>query len=191
MHLLLDILQAAGVCAAIGVRPFLPVLLVGALATKNWGVDFDHTQFAFLEAPWFLLAIAVVFAVTTVLRSRFESGPGEAALSGLAIGLAALSFAGQLDDRHSVWWPGLIAGAALAYLGWTAAHSLLSRVRGRLDAQAAGALFIYAELFAVTLAGLSVAFGPLGLIGVAFLVFLLRGSRRRDDEKHAGLRILR
>lgn len=191
IHLLLDILQAAGVSAAIGVRPFLPVLAVGGLASQNLGVNFDGTKFEFLQSPGFLLAIAIVFVVTTLLRSRFDDGPGEAALSGLAIGLAALEFAGQLDDRGSVWWPGLIAGAALAYFGWLAASNLMSRVRARLDAQAASALFIYAEAFAVVLAGLSILFGPLGLVGVAFLATLLRGGRRREDEKHAGLRTLR
>jgi hypothetical protein len=191
MHLLLDILQAAGVSAAIGVRPFFPVIVVGALASQDLGVDFDGTQFVFLESPWFLLAVVAVLVVTTLQRRHFEAGAGESAMSGIAMGLAALEFAGQLDDRGSVWWPGLIAGALLAYLAWQASASLLARVRGRLDPQASGALFLYAEAFAIVLAGLSIAFGPLGLIGIGFLVFLLRGGRRRDDEKHAGLRTLR
>ena len=33
MDFLFDLLQGAGIAAAIGIRPFLPVLLVGALAT--------------------------------------------------------------------------------------------------------------------------------------------------------------
>jgi hypothetical protein len=191
MHLLFDILQAAGVCAAIGVRPFLPTLLVGGLASQELGLDFDGTQFGFLQEPSFLVVVAAVFAISMVLRSRFAQGAGQSAIQGLAIGLAAVEFAGQLDDRFSVWWPGLIAGPALAYLGWVSSQSLLARVRGRLDAEAAGVLPIYAEMFAVVLAGLSVLFPPLGLVGIAFLAFLMRGGRRRDDEKHAGLRTLR
>lgn len=191
MHLLLDILQAAGVSAAVGVRPFLPVLAVGGLASADLGVDFDGTKFAFLESPWFLLAIAALLVIATLNRRHLEEGAGEAAFSGIAIGLGALEFAGQLDDRYSTWWPGLIAGAALAYLGWRAASGLLVRVRSRLDQQAAGAVFLYAEGFALVLAALSVAFGVLGAIGVGFLVFLARGSQRRDAEKHAGLRTLR
>ena len=41
MDYLLALLQGLGIAAAIGIRPFLPVLLVGALATANLGVDFD------------------------------------------------------------------------------------------------------------------------------------------------------
>ena len=70
MKLLLDILQGMGVSAAAGLRPFLPTLLVGALAADDLGVDFDGTDFAFLESPWFLLAIVVALVVTTLLRSR-------------------------------------------------------------------------------------------------------------------------
>jgi len=76
-------------------------------------------------------------------------------------------------------------------LGGVASRSLLARVRGRLDAAAAGALFLYAEGFAVLLVGLSVLFPPLALVGIGFLAFLLRGARRRDGEKYAGLRVLR
>src|SRR6266508_3563691 len=77
VKLLLDILQGMGVSAAAGLRPFLPTLLVGALAADDLGVDFDHTDFAFLESTWFMLALAVALAVTTVLRTRFETPAGE------------------------------------------------------------------------------------------------------------------
>jgi len=49
MQLLLDILQGAGVATATGIRPFLPALAVGALASADLGVDFDGTDYAFLE----------------------------------------------------------------------------------------------------------------------------------------------
>jgi hypothetical protein len=191
MHLILDLLQGAGVAAAIGIRPFLPTLLVGALARADLGVNFTHTDFAFLEAPWFLLLMAAGLVVSLLGRRAFERGPGEAALQGIGIGLAALTFAGTLDDRLSTWWPGLIAGPVFAVLGSAAASNLLGRVRARLDAAAAGALFLYAEAFALVLAGLSVALPPLAILGIGFLGFLLRGGRRREGEKYAGLRILR
>ena len=50
MDLLLDLLQGVGIAAAVGIRPFLPVLLVGALASADLGLDFDGTDFSFLES---------------------------------------------------------------------------------------------------------------------------------------------
>jgi hypothetical protein len=191
MKLLLDLLQGAGASTAIGVRPFLPALVYGGLAADDLGVDFDGTAFAFLEAPWFLVLLAALLVVAVALRSRLETGPGAMALVVAAVVLGALEAAGTLDDRFGVWWPGLILGAACALLGARVAADLLGRVRRRLDAEAAGALFLYAEAFALVLVGLSVLFPPLALVGIGLLVFLLLGGRRREGEKYAGLRILR
>jgi uncharacterized membrane protein len=191
MKLILDLLQGAGAASATGVRPFLPPLVYGLLATDDLGVDFDGTAFSFLEAPWFLVLLGVLLVVTVLVRSRFESGPGERVLIAAAVVLGALEGAGTLDDRFDVWWPGLILGAVFAALGARVASDLLARVRRRLDAEAAGALFLYAEAFALVLVGLSVLFPPLALLGIGLLVFLLLGGRRREGEKYAGLRILR
>jgi hypothetical protein len=191
VKLLLDILQGMGVSAAAGLRPFLPTLLVGALAAEDLGVDFDGTDFAFLESAWFLLAVVVALVVTTLARTRLETAPGEAALSGIGLGLGALLFAGTLDDRHSTWWPGIIAGLACAFIAQQGARSLMTRTRARLDAEAAGALFLYAEAAALLTAGLSVLIPPVSVLFVAFFVWLRLGGRRREGEKYAGLRILR
>ena len=191
MKLLLDIMQGMGVSAAAGLRPFLPTLLVGALAADDLGVDFDGTDFAFLESPWFLLAIVVALVVTTLLRSRFETPAGEAALGGIGMGLGALLFAGTLDDRHATWWPGILAGLLCAFIAQQGARSLLTRTRARLDAEAAGALFLYAEAAALLIAGLSVLIPPVSVLAIAFLIWLRLGGRRREGEKYAGLRILR
>ena len=48
MDFLLDLLQGAGLAAAIGIRPFLPVLLAGALASADLGLYFEGTDFSFL-----------------------------------------------------------------------------------------------------------------------------------------------
>ncbi|HEX7300039.1 MAG TPA: DUF4126 domain-containing protein [Solirubrobacteraceae bacterium] len=191
MKLLLDILQGMGVSAAAGLRPFLPTLLVGALAADDLGVDFDHTDFAFLESPWFLLAIAVALVVTTLARTRFETPAGEAMLGGIGLGLGALLFAGTLDDRHATWWPGLIGGLVCAFIAQQGARSLLTRTRARLDAEAAGALFLYVEAAGLVVAGLAVLVPPVSILAIAFFVWLRLGGRRREGEKFAGLRILR
>ena len=65
MDFVLDLLQGVGLAAAIGVRPWLPMLLAGLLAAANLGIDFDGTDFAFLES----IPVLAVFAVR-VLRLR-------------------------------------------------------------------------------------------------------------------------
>ncbi|MCW2999028.1 MAG: hypothetical protein JWN65_2577 [Solirubrobacterales bacterium] len=190
MNLLLDILQAAGVAVAIGIRPFLPTLLVGVLAAADLGVDFDGTSFAFLESPiW--LAVLAILVVVGLVREPPQDGRGREIILLIGAVLAALTFAGQLDDRFDVWWPGLIAGPPLALLGTVAAGGLFARVRARLDAATARTLPLYARAIAVAIAGLSVLAPPFGLVAVVGAVVLLRGGQRRDGEKYAGLRILR
>jgi hypothetical protein len=191
MKLLIDILQGMGLATAAGVRPFLPTLVAGAFATADVGVDYDHTAFSFLESPIFLLVVAVVMVVSFVVRSRLETPAGAAALQGIAMGLGAVLFAATLDDRHVVWWPGLIGGLLLAALAAAAVRGLFGRVRSRLDREAAAALPIYAEGVAVVLAALSILIPPVSVIAVGFLVWLLARGRRREGEKYAGLRILR
>jgi hypothetical protein len=191
VKLVLDICQGRGVSAAAGLRPFLPTLLVGALAADDLGIDFDGTDFAFLESAWFLLAMAAALVVTTLLRTRLETPTGEAALGGVGLGLGALLFAGTLDDRYSTWWPGIIGGLLCALIAQQGARSLLTRTRARLDAEAAGALFLYAEAAALLLAGLAVLIPPISVLAIGFFLWLRLGGRRREGEKHAGLRILR
>src|SRR3954451_14095940 len=90
MDYLLDLLQGLGIAAAIGIRPFLPTLLTGALAAADIGLDFDNTDFSFLEQPAFLLAIVVLVAVFGVIdRRRGADTSGAGVVVALLI-LAAL-----------------------------------------------------------------------------------------------------
>jgi hypothetical protein len=191
MKLLLDILQGVGLSAATGIRPFLPTLAAGGLARADLGIDFESTEFAFLEAPAFLLAVALAMVAALVVRARLDTPAGVAALSGIGVGLGALLFAGTLDDRHAVWWPGLIGGLLCALLAGAAVRDLFTRTRARLDAEAAAALPVYAEGVALVLAALSILVPPVSVLAIGFLVWLVAGGRRRSGEKYAGLRILR
>jgi hypothetical protein len=196
MDLALDLLQAAGIGAAIGIRPLLPVLLVGALAAADLGVDFDGTDFAFLEEPPFLLGVLVLLVVFDVVRRRggdesMEQGPGLAAYGAVAVVLALLEGAGSLADRDHPIVAGIVVGAAAAVLGMLAIRPLFARVRSRLDAGAAALLPLWREALALVAAGLSVLFPPLAILVIGALVWLLAGGRRREGEKYAGLRILR
>src|SRR4051794_40275318 len=139
MNLLLDLLQGIGIAAAIGIRPLLPVLVAGALAAANTGLDFDGTSFAFLETWPFWIAVLVVVVALEVATRRGAPDTGRLFWVGLAVvvALGALMAAGSLDDNDHPWLIGLIAGAAAAALGWVAARSLFTRVRRRLDPEAA------------------------------------------------------
>jgi hypothetical protein len=196
MDFLLDLLQGAGIAAAIGIRPFLPVLLVGALAAANLGLDFGGTDFAFLEQAPALAIVLVMLALATYAVRRAgpdapERRPYALVFAALAVVLGALEAAGSLADRGHPILPGLLVGAACAALGFAAVRDLLARTRRRLDAETATTLPLYAEAAALAAAGLSVLFPPLAVLVVAGLVALLAGGRRRSGEKYAGLRILR
>jgi hypothetical protein len=195
VNTLLDLLQAAGIGAAIGIRPWLPALLVGALAAGNLGVDFDGTDFSFLEAAPFLLAMLVGLVLTDVVRrragdERFDAGTGLAVLAVIAVVIAALEGGGSLADHHHSVIAGIVVGALAAVLAIVAVPPLFARVRTRLGAEA-GLLPLYREALALVAAGLAVLFPPLAILVLGGLVWLLAGSRRRQGEKYAGLRILR
>ncbi len=194
--MVLDILQAAGIGVAVGIRPFLPALLVGALAAGDLGVDYGGTDFRFLEEAPFLLAMIVGLVVFDLVRrrggeERLDSGPGLYLLGAIAVGVAALEGAGSLADRGHAPAAGVVAGAVCALLALVAVPPLFTRVRARLDRGAAGLLPLYREGLALAAAGLAVLFPPLALVILAVLLVLLTGSRRREGEKYAGLRILR
>jgi hypothetical protein len=191
MDFVMDLLQGTGIAAAIGIRPFLPVLLAGALASADLGLDFDGTSFAFLEEWPFLLGVLALTALSGVGERRLGPERLEWPLLAIAVVLGALVAAGSLDDRDHPIVPGIVAGVAAAALGFYAARSLFARVRRRLDPDAQAALPIYGEGAAVGAAGASILFPPLAILVLAGLAWMLAGARRRTGEKYAGLRILR
>ena len=195
LSLFLDIGQGAGLAGSSGVRPYLPPLLAGALARGNVGLDFSGTSYAFLESPWWL-ALMFVLAVASYLLERRRPGAGtsrqvERLLGVLGVAFGALLFAGSLADTHHTSWPGLIAGAACAALGFAAVVGLLRRTRRRLEASAASFLTAYADLISLALAGLAILIPPISFVALAGFLLLLMGGRRARGQKYEGLRILR
>jgi hypothetical protein len=192
----LAILQGAGLATAAGIRPFLPALVAGALATRDLGVDFTGTDFAFLETTAFLLAIVLVLIATVIVQRRrgpeaFESGPLGAAVQGIGAGLGAVLFAGSMADLTSTWWPGIIGGLLCATLASVTVRDLFARVARRLDDAARNALPVYADGTSLILACLAVLIPPISIIAIGGLLVLLVRGRSREGEKYAGLRILR
>jgi Domain of unknown function (DUF4126) len=197
MRLFLDICQGAGLAGAAGVRPFLPSLLAGALASGDIGLNFSDTRYSFLESPIFLL-IVVIGLIATVLIERqapdqAAEGPLAAAVAGIGIGLGALLFAGSLADHGEDSWVWLPVGLLPGLLGAAAARSLFTRVRSRLgdEDEARAALPVYADGTSLLAAGLSILLPPVSILVLAFFVWLVIGGRKREGEKYAGLRILK
>jgi hypothetical protein len=196
VHLVFDIFQGIGIAAAVGIRPFLPALAVGALAAGDVQIDFAHSDFSFLQSPAFLLVMVVGSIVLSMLERRMseqqlERGPIGLTLAAAAVAIGALLFAGALAQGHYAWWPGIIGGVICAGVGILATRPLLARVRTRLDREAAGALPVFTEAVALAGAALSVLVPPVGIVLLGFLLWLLYAGRRRGEQKYAGLRILR
>jgi hypothetical protein len=193
MSLFMDIGQGAGLSGASGVRPFLPALLAGALAREDTGLDFDGTDFSFLESPWFMLAVFALAVGAYALQRRGPSVLLDRGMLVLAAVLGALLFAGSLADNGHESWPGIVAGVACAALGWFAVAALFARARKRL-AGSGGAISLlsaYADGIALALAGLSILFPPLAFVALAAFVVLIVRSRGESAQKYEGLRSLR
>jgi hypothetical protein len=195
-----------GLAAACGLRPFLPVLLAGALASaKALGLTFAHDPYRFLQSGWWLLAVAVALALAYAMQLRLglaatpdpadgsaRSGPLAAAIAGLAYGTGALLFAGTLAAHGDAWWPGLIGGLAAVWIGQEAVTPVIARARRRLpDRAAREALSVYLDAASLVFAALVALLHPLGYVLLALLAWLLVSGRARAGDKYAGLRILR
>jgi uncharacterized membrane protein YgdD (TMEM256/DUF423 family) len=194
VHLVFDIFQGIGIAAAVGIRPFLPALVVGALAAGDVEIHFNGTDYGFLQSALFLLLLAVAVIALALAERRLPEERRSPLTNLLAIAglvLGALLFAGSLARGHYAAWPGLIGGVACAALAFAATAPLLARVRAGRDESVARTLPIYVEAFAVVLAALSIVAPPVGVIGLALLIWLLIAGRRREGQKFAGLRILR
>src|SRR5271167_4916424 len=114
----------AGLAAACGLRPFLPLLLAGALGSAGaLGVSFAAEPFRFLQASWWLLIVVVALVLAYVMQLVFglsatvEENEGSrrvdplaASVAGLGFGAGALLFAGTLAAHGDSAWPGLIGG---------------------------------------------------------------------------------
>jgi len=209
MHgLFFDIGLGAGLAVACGLRPFLPLLLVGALArAHDLGVSFAGASYHFLQSGWWLLAVAgamvLAYALQLTLRlsptlgSRARAAgaaadPLAASLAGLGLGAGAVVFAGTLSAHGERVWPGLVGGILLAALGERVAGPVIAGARARLTERAVReALTLYLDLAALLAAVLVALLHPLGYVLIALFAWFAVRTRNRGDGKYAGLRILR
>ncbi len=199
-----------GLAAACGLRPFLPLLLAGALGSAGvLGVGFGSAgdAYHFLQTDWWLLVVtvALVLAYALQLSLGFEPttdvsaprtqrvDPLAASIGGLSTGAGALLFAGTLAAHGDASWPGLIGGAGAAALAQYASGPVIARARRRLpDRAAREAVTVYLDAASLLLAALVALVHPLGYVALALLAwFAWRGRARGGDDRYAGLRILR
>ncbi len=191
-----------GLALAAGLRPFLPALLAGALASAGaLGVSFAH-GYAFLSSGWWLLAVAVALVLSYALQLGLRlapvadpdprrTEPFAAALAGLGLGTGAALFAGTLAAHGDSPWPGLVGGLLAAGFAQRACWPVVLGARARLaDRAAREALTVYLDAAALVLAALVALLHPLGYVALAGAVWLWLAGRRRAGGRHAGLRIL-
>jgi len=196
----------AGLALACGLRPFLPLLLAGALGSGHaLGVALDHGPYRFIQAGWWLAVVALALLLAYGLQlllglaptldsgaERSRANPLAVVLTVVAYAAGALLFAGTLAAHGDAWWPGLVGGAAAVALGQRAVGPLLARVRARLlDRAAREGLTLYLDLASLLIAGLVALLHPLGYVVLAAFGWLLVRSRSRAQETYRGLRILR
>jgi hypothetical protein len=192
MSVFMDTTTGMGLAGATGVRPYLPPLLAGGLARGDTGIDFDGTDWRFLESTWFLLAVLVLGVIAYVAERSEANRRFVELFSGVAgVVLGALLFAGALADGGSESWPGLIGGAICAALGWQAVGGLIERARTRLKDAAAALFTAYADGVALLLAAIAIFLPPVSILAILGFIVLLLAGRRREGEKYAGLRVLR
>jgi hypothetical protein len=196
----------AGLAAACGLRPFLPVILAGALGSAGaLGVGFTHAPYRFLQSGWWLLAVVVALVLAYALQLLFgltpTIDPGEhshrkdpfaASVAGLGLGAGALLFAGTLAAHGDSSWPGLLGGFAVVALAQRASGPVVVRARARLtDRAAREAVTVYLDAASLLLAALVALLHPLGYVALALLAWFVWRVRPRSGAKYAGLRILR
>jgi Domain of unknown function (DUF4126) len=193
----------AGLAAACGLRPFLPLLLAGALASAGaLGVSFADDPFRFLQSSWWLLAVVVALIVAYVLQLLFglsptidpsrRGDPLAASIAGLGLGAGMLLFAGTLAAHGDSPWAGLVGGFLAVGLAQRACAPVMRGARARLEDRAAReALSVYLDAASLLLAALVALVHPLGYVAILLLAWFLWRTRARASEKHAGLRILR
>jgi Domain of unknown function (DUF4126) len=194
MDLFLAITQGIGTSLAAGVRAAVSALVVGLLALADVGLDFEGTDFSFLESAWWLALMAVVVVVAFVAARSGAPVPA-VVTAGIAAGIGALLFAGSLADEQYESWPGLAAGPACALLAFAATSTFLSgaqsRLRARGDEDTASFLVLYADVATAALAALSVLVPPVSILALGAAIWAVVSQRRRSERKYEGLRILR
>jgi hypothetical protein len=194
MDLFRAISQGVGTSLAAGVRAFLAPLMVGVLARANVGVNFEGTEYEFLESiVWLAILLSLIVGAWLIERADVPVAPATWAIAGAAIG--GVLFAGCLAERDYMSEPGLLAGAVVALVAFAAARVFLGGAEERLAARgesgAGTTLGMIADAVVLAVTALAVLVEPSAYLALAFCAWVLLVRRRRAGQKYEGLRILR
>jgi len=195
VDLFLAICQGLGLALAIGVGGALAALFVSFMGSIEAGIDPDGTDYDFLTATWFLVALLALVVLAMLARGKeMLRGP----ITALLAAAGAIAFAASLAEEGETAWWGLIAGAIVTGLAAWVAMGILEGAIVRAEAagteaadDATNTLIIAFAFGGVVLAAVSLYVPPVSLVAFATLAALAIGRRRRAGEKYEGLRILR
>ncbi len=195
MDLFYGICQGLGLALAIGIGGALAALFASMMGSFEAGFHPDGTDFSFITATWFLIALLALVVLTVIARGREVARYPLVALLAAA---GAIAFAASLAEEGETAWPGLIAGAIATALAALVASDILDgairRARGsRSEAagDAANTLIITFAVAGIVLAALALYLPPASIVAAIALAALALGRRRKAGEKYEGLRILR
>jgi hypothetical protein len=110
-------------------------------------------------------------------------------LLALAVVGGAILFGASLAAEDHPAWPGWPVGALIAAGSFAVVSDFAAGAAAR--AEGGGVVGAALVLAALAAAGLSLLWGPLGLIALAAVVYLGLARRRRAARKYEGLRTLR
>jgi hypothetical protein len=178
------------------------VITAGVMAHEDAGIDFTGTDWSWMESWVFIGILAALFIAFWVMDRQgkselirpggraMEAGPGYPILCAAA---GALLFAGTLADGGETAWPGLVAGAAVGFIGYLAIGRLFMRANQRVFAAGDPGIVLGLGRDALTIAltVLVVLIDVAGYVILAGTLVLLLTARRGEGEKYEGLRVLR
>jgi hypothetical protein len=110
-------------------------------------------------------------------------------LAGAAAIGGGLMFGASLTTADHPAWPGWPVGAAIAVVTFGIVNGVVAGAQARHEG--ASSIGIIVALGAVVLAALSLFVEPVALVALLAVVWLGSARRRRAQQKHEGLRVLR
>ncbi len=129
-----------------------------------------------------------------VAAGTFAGASGRRGLVGVLLAVpaaigAAILFAVSLSNRDHPAWPGVFLGIIIAVLAYGVVSAVVAGAQAR--ARGTSTVGLIVAVVAVILAVVTIFVEPVGLLALLALLWLASARRRRAQEKHEGLRVLR